>query len=278
MDSRTIPMYGDGVDWIICALKSSALSVGNGDEVRRLMAPLVGKNTQILVIMNGLDCEEKFVEWFGAAKVSVGMAFTCVNRNDSAIISDGNDFILVNHIAFGSLQVGHCQKNANEMGTVYDLFRGSSLESKVSIVQSVKYAQWAKLCWNLPFTGLCVALGGVSVDVISRNKNLRSVADRILSDTLSLANAYCYENRIVDSSGKSMQFDTIETKKYCWFLTDTMGAYQPSTVLDLKRGQPIETDYLFERPLSWVQKLRHRGSWDSLETLLEIVLGMKKDE
>eukprot|EP01036_Dinobryon_divergens_P057840 gene57840-77189_t len=38
------------------------------------------------------------------------------------------------------------------------------------------------------------------------------------------------------------------SKAHCWSLTDGMGAYKTSTVLDLIAGNDLEVEYIFNRP------------------------------
>ena len=49
------------VDWVLCALKATALA-----DARDLIAPCVGEDTRIVLVMNGLGLEDQFAKWFGA--------------------------------------------------------------------------------------------------------------------------------------------------------------------------------------------------------------------
>lgn len=40
-----------------------------------------------------------------------------------------------------------------------------------------------------------------------------------------------------------------ETRKFCWHLADTIGAYKTSTVLDLIQGNSMESEYIFGKAL-----------------------------
>eukprot|EP01035_Chromulina_nebulosa_P016632 gene16632-22052_t len=54
------------VDWIICALKSTAFnSEKSRNSIKAIVSKLADADTRVLVLMNGLLCEELFVEWFG---------------------------------------------------------------------------------------------------------------------------------------------------------------------------------------------------------------------
>jgi 2-dehydropantoate 2-reductase len=163
-DSSTIDVPPTGVDWIIICVKCYSFQGDDGVLLKAMIETMVGSNTRFLLIMNGLGCEKHLCDWFGAEKLFVGMAFTCVNRNNPKNKIDTDiPFILVDHIAFGALQIAHCQDNPVELEIAKSLWIDTKIEEKVTTGLSLLYAQWSKLCWNIPFSGLCVALGGIII-------------------------------------------------------------------------------------------------------------------
>jgi ketopantoate reductase len=50
-------------------------------------------------------------------------------------------------------------------------------------------SRWDKLCWNLTFAGIGVAMGGLTCDVIVNDPSLRKLADGLISDIIRVANA-----------------------------------------------------------------------------------------
>lgn len=266
-NSSSIPVPSMGVDWIICAVKSYSLQ-DSEDSLRSLISPMVGPNTRFLMLMNGLSCQQYFCEWFGKRKVFVGMAFTCVNRNDPNK-NQSNDsladdsFVLVNHIAFGALHIGHSDDDSDELAVASALWAATKIAEKVTVAQSLRHAQWSKLCWNIPFSGLCVALGGVTTDIIANDPDLRFMADNIMIDTISLANedmrlkyrediALLAPHRVAPLLSL---LDSEKVRSYCWGLTDRMGPYKPSTLLDLINGADLELEYIFRLPLQRAREI-----------------------
>lgn len=263
-DSSTICIPARGVDWIICAVKSYSLNDQEGNSFRALLQPMVGDNTRFLLIMNGLGCEGYFRDWFGAKSVFVGMAFTCVNRNNpntvpSSALQSKEEFVLVNHIAFGALLIGHCEDDTAELLIASNLWSNTKIANKVTVAPSLLCAQWSKLCWNIPFSGLCVSLGGVTTDVIANDPDLRFLADKIMKDTISLAN----EDIIIRAKSNKTYTPNVEIPwlnadqimPYCWNLTHSMGPYKPSTVLDLIGGNEMELEYIFLNPLKRAKEI-----------------------
>lgn len=266
-NSSSIPVPSMGVDWIICAVKSYSLQ-DSEDSLRSLIFPLVGPNTRFLMLMNGLSCQQYFCEWFGKRKVFVGMAFTCVNRNDpnnkqsNDSLAD-DSFVLVNHIAFGALHIGHSDDDSDELAVASALWAATKIAEKVTVAQSLRHAQWSKLCWNIPFSGLCVALGGVTTDIIANDPDLRFMADNIMIDTISLANEDMRLKHCEDIAPLAPHrvapvlslLDFEKVRSYCWGLTDRMGPYKPSTLLDLINGADLELEYIFRLPLQRAKEI-----------------------
>lgn len=274
--TSTIDFGPSGTDWIICCLKSVSLEDSDSAEnIRASLEPLIGEQTRILVIMNGLDPEEKFSKWFGSRRVFGGMAFTCVNRE---IPADKSLPMEIKHIAYSALLIGHCEDNEQELTQhAKPLWDHSVLESRITTAKSLLYSRWSKLCWNIPFNGLAVAMSGLSVDVIANDPNLRQIADAVMTDTINLANAHIlFVHNSQEKDGLPTLLNVEETKKYCWHLSDTMGPYKSSTVLDLVNGNRLEMEYLFRRPLQIATEMHnYQGnltSWSHLETIIRQVL------
>jgi 2-dehydropantoate 2-reductase len=141
-------------EWVICALKSTSIH-----DAHKLVQPCVGPHTRVLVLMNGLGLEEHFADWFGPERIFGGLAFTCINRGKPGYI---------HHLAYGTVTVGHFKDNPAELEAALSLWSGSKV--RVVSAPSLLRARWEKLCWNIPFSGLCVAAGGITTDRILRDR------------------------------------------------------------------------------------------------------------
>ena len=61
--------------------------------------PLIGPNTRVLAIMNGLGIEEALATTLNSSlPIFGGMAFTCINRGEPGV---------VNHLKYGPVQVSY---------------------------------------------------------------------------------------------------------------------------------------------------------------------------
>lgn len=124
-------------------------------------------------------------------------------------------------------------------------------KSKVSFtfVPSLIRGRWEKNCYNLPFSGISVANGGISIDKITVNKLLRDLADEIIYETITLANTH------ILSRGEKTHLLGEDERQRMWYLSENMGIFYPSTSIDFLDKKPIEFEYLFMKPLQIAKEL-----------------------
>jgi len=216
-------------DWILCALKATALS-----DAERLISPLIDADTRLLAIINGLGIEEEFAKWMDPKRVFGGLAFTCINRLEPSVI---------NHLDYGPLTVTHLGDDPLELTLAMSLWE--QVKVVTSIADSRLAARYLKLCWNIPFNGLCVLTGGVSTEVIMQEPHLRSLAEKIMREVIEIGNA-----DLVNSMGEfAPQLDNRVVDELMT-MTDTMIDYKPSTMIDFVEGREMEIDAIFQVPLT----------------------------
>jgi 2-dehydropantoate 2-reductase len=222
------------VDWVLCALKATAI-----EEARALVAPCVGPDTRVLVLMNGLGLEERFAEWFGAARIFGGLAFTCINRGEPGTI---------HHLDYGPVTIGHLEDDAAELEAARALWTGARVEITTS--PSLLAARWQKLCWNIPFNGLAVTAGGITTDRILGQPGLRAAADATIREVVAAGNAD------LAAHGETARHDADTMTRTMIALTDAMAVYRPSTMIDFVEGRAMEVEAIFGEPLRRAQALR----------------------
>jgi 2-dehydropantoate 2-reductase len=216
-------------DWILCALKATALS-----DAERLISPLIEPDTRLLAIINGLGIEEEFAKWMDPKKVFGGLAFTCINRSEPSVID---------HLDYGPLTITHLGDDPVELAIAMSLWE--KVKVVTSVADSRLAARYLKLCWNIPFNGLCVLAGGVTTEVIMQDPSLRSLAEKIMREVIEIGNA-----DLVNSMGElapqlhNRVIDDLMT------MTDTMIEYKPSTMIDFVEGREMEIDAIFQVALA----------------------------
>ena len=221
------------VDWVICALKATSI-----EEVYELVQPCVAANTRILVLMNGLGLEERFAEWFDPGRVFGGLAFTCINRGEPGY---------VHHLAYGPVTLGHFLNDRQELEAAASLWASSKVQVTASL--SLLRARWEKLCWNIPFNGLAVAAGGITTDRIVGDLGLRNTARTLMEEVIEVG------NRDLAAHSEDLRIDRTSVIERMFGLTDTMGVYRPSTMIDFVDGKVMEIEAIFGEPLNRAQLL-----------------------
>jgi 2-dehydropantoate 2-reductase len=222
------------VDWVICALKSTSIS-----EAQKLVRPCVAAHTRILVLMNGLGLEESFADWFGEQRIFGGLAFTCINRGKPGHI---------HHLAYGTVTIGHYRDNPVELEKAMDLWTGCKVQ--VVAAPSLLRARWEKLCWNIPFSGLCVAAGGITTDLILSSDDLRKASLTLMEEVIDAGNAD------LANHNEDVRIDRVSMVESMFKKTSTMGAYKPSTMIDFVEGRSMEIEAIFGEPIRRADSLK----------------------
>jgi len=249
------------VDWVIVALKSSSL-----EAIPALVYPLLEpKRTRILAIMNGMieddlihllrefaGDEEGTNEMSGqincCAAVYAGMALICANRLGPGKVDHSFAGLLKGGLAASHPSFSSDEEMDKHQQAFYDLWAPSLVN--VDWELSLLAGRWRKSLWNLPFNGISVAMGGITVDKIVNDQGLRKLAYAIMDETITLANT-----DLVQHGAKEEVLLTQDDKKLMMALSDNMGSYRTSTMLDFTEGRPMEVKYLFSTPVDRARKL-----------------------
>ena len=233
-------------DWVLVALKTTAL-----DNARGLVEPLLVPTTRVVIMCNGLGVEDRFAEWFGAARI---FGLVC----SVGVIRDADGIIY--HMAFGHVAVGHFQNDVGERAALQALFEGAGIECECP--QSLLEGRWRKLGWNLPFNGLAL-LYDCTTDAIVRDPQRRAFALELARECVVIGNldlaAHGLNGRIEDD------WALLQLQR-----TDTMGAYAPSTLLDARAGHALEIDTMFLEP---ARRARRLGA--PAPALFELIDGLR---
>ena len=222
------------VDWVLCALKTTALS-----EARALIEPCLGPTTRVLALMNGLGVEEQLAGWIEPGRVFGGMAFVCLNRGEPGI---------VHHLDYGRLTIGHLGDEPRQLEELRALLAAAGIE--VVAATRLRRARWEKLCWNIPFNGLSAAAGGVGTQTILEHPGLHAMAERAMREVVAVAN----EDLATFEHSDFLDEGAVVAAMFAQ--TETMGDYQTSMTIDYRLGQPLEVDAIIGAPLRRADELR----------------------
>ena len=233
------------VDLVLIGLKSTA-----NHRFAELLPPLVGANTAVCTLQNGLGNEEKLAELFAVEQIMGGLCFVCLNRIEPGV---------VHHLDHGRVVLGEFRRWPEpRTHDIAGMFRHAGVPCKVT--DNLARAHWQKLVWNVPFNGLgvasCAGFDGVmngqvppvtlrapllTTDKLLGDPNWEKLVRELMLEVIHAASALGLDVPISDAD------KNIER-------TRTMGAYKPSSLVDFERGQPIELESLFLEPLRQAQR------------------------
>ena len=209
-------------DWVVVAAKATA-----NTQLGKVLSPLVDENTCLLTLQNGMGNVERLVELFGNRRTIVGgLCFTCINRTSPTVVES----ILPGYVQFG--QVG--QSLSSKAREIMGAFAETGVDAREAA--SLDEALWRKLCWNVPFNGLSVAAGGITTDKILADPELAGRARSLMEELQEAASVHGVdiEDRFLDRQ---------------FILTEPMGPYKPSSLIDFLAGREVEVDAIWGDPL-----------------------------
>ncbi len=208
-------------DLIIIAAKATANST-----LPPVIKPLLSPNSILLTLQNGMGNVEAFASLLPIDQIVAGLCFVCINRTASGVISN---------TMHGYVRMAAAQGDINPaVHTCVNAFREAGVECEAE--PSLSAVLWKKLCWNIPFNGLAIAAGGLTTDQILVDPGLRQRAFNLMNEVREAA-----ERCGVPFSEKHI------ARQFA--VTEGMGAYRPSSLIDYLAGREVEVDALWGIPL-----------------------------
>jgi 2-dehydropantoate 2-reductase len=256
-----------------CALKSEQIGIADvvliaikttaNAQLPALVGPLVGTNTAILTLQNGLGNEEALAEFFAAEQILGGLCFVCLNR-----ISPG----VIQHIAHGKIEMGEFQRWPEpRTHDIASAFRHAGVPCRVR--DNLEKAHWEKLVWNIPFNGLgvasCAGYNALVKGTFSGRVGECLTTDKLLGDP-EWFKLLCELMAEIIATGNAHSFNIPgDFADEMIGNTRIMGAYKASTLIDFEKGLPLELEAMFREPL---RRARAKGvSTPRLENLTTVL-------
>lgn len=238
------------VDLVVVAWKSTA-NAG----FAKALPPLMGPDTVVVTLQNGMGNAEEIAAIIPADRIYVGLCFICAMRAEPGH---------VNHLEGGNIQFAPfvpSPEGSEKARELSELFAKAGIKTRA--FDAAEQIQWYKLVWNIPFNGLCLALGGISIAELYQNPENVARARRIMGEVVQAAKA----------RGYTLPDDLVE---FHLSRTESMGSFIPSSAVDYNEGRPIEYTAIWGDPLA---KAHQAGAslpeWELLDRDIRKRLNMK---
>ena len=210
------------VELVLVGLKTFA-----NHRLAELTTPLVGENTGVLTLQNGLGNEELLAQIHGPQRVMGGIAFLCCNRGEPGV---------VHHLDQGRIRLGEFSGGLSERARrLAQMFEKSGISCE-AVADLIK-ARWEKLVWNIPFNGLC-ALTGLTTDQLLNHEPMRGEVRALMQEVIAAGNAQELSSPIAEDFANRMLA-----------VTEGMGSYRPSMMIDRQEQRPLEMESIYQIPL-----------------------------
>ncbi len=194
------------------------------EQLKEHLPYLLKENTEVLTFQNGMGNAEAISEFVPAERIYIGLCFVCCMMDEPGKIR---------HLEGGEIQFApFISSAAGSTRARYfaDLFEQASIAS--TAFDHAEQIQWCKLTWNIPFNGLCVAHGGISVKKLFTLPGQDERAVAIMQEVC----------RTAEERGFPLPMDLVHRQME---RTRRMGDFIPSSAVDYLRGRPVEYDAIW---------------------------------
>ncbi|MEQ9640072.1 MAG: 2-dehydropantoate 2-reductase [Alphaproteobacteria bacterium] len=188
-----------------------------------LCKPLVGPETAVISLLNGLDSEDRMTPILGVDHVCGGVA-----QIGSSIEAPG----VIRHVSagFASIQFGELPSGTSPRLERF-LAACEAAGFDAFLRDDIRYAIWQKFIFLAPFAGICCLVRSPA-GVVRDNPATRDLLREAIQEAASLARAegHAFPDDHVDNVMKMIDGQT--------------GVQKPSMLFDLEKGNRIEVEAL----------------------------------
>ena len=196
-------------------------------ELPALAARLAAPGATLVTLQNGMGNAEALAAVADAGRVVAGLCFVCINRTAPGLVENS----LPGHVRLAAAE-GPAGPRVRDVAS---LLSGAGVDARAE--DSLESVLWRKLCWNIPFNGLSIAAGGLTTDRILADAALRDRALRLMLEVRAAAEA----------RGVPFGMDHVGRQ---FAVTEGMGPYRTSSLIDYAEGREVEVDPIWRIPLA----------------------------
>jgi len=236
VDLPQVNIYRNVGDVPPCDVVLVALKTTQNHLLPELLPPVVGDDTLVVMLQNGLGIEDEAAAIVGPDRVFGGLCFVCSNK-----VGPGH----ICHLDYGHITLAQHTADQTPAGLTEPLrnlaedFEQAGVQ--IIMAEDLLTARWKKLVWNIPFNGLSVVLDAQTNEMMV-NENTRTLAEMLMNEVVAGAQAV-HHRRISQSFVQEMLAATAKMKPY-----------RTSMKLDYDAGRPMEVEAIFGTPLRLAQQ------------------------
>lgn len=197
------------------------------------LPPLLHEGTRVLTFQNGMGNAEAISRIVPAERVFIGLCFVCVMMNTPGVVE---------HLEKGNIQFAPALPTDNGLEQAQELaalFTGTPVQT--ACFRHAEQILWCKLSWNIPFNGLCLAHGGISIrQLFTMPQEVQRAGD--------IMREVC---RAAELRGFPLPQEIVQQQMDS---TAAMGDFIPSSAVDYLRQRPVEYDAIWGTPLQLAQE------------------------
>ena len=207
----TIP--NESVDLVVLAVKAADVA-----DAAASLGMLIGDDTVVLTIQNGLGSADEVARHVGADRLAVGIA----SGFGASLIAPGR----VNHNAMRAMRFGAYEDLSFEaVDRVAGAWRTAGFDARA--VADIAAMQWEKLICNVAYSAPC-ALTGLTVGDVLDHEHMGPVSRAAATETWEIARA------------RDIAIDVADPVVFVRDFGAAMPAAKPSALLDHEAGRVSE--------------------------------------
>ncbi len=202
------------VDLVIVCWKTTC----NGN-LAAALPPLLHEGTRVITLQNGMDNAEAISAIVPVTRVFIGLCFVCAMMPEPGTI---------NHLEGGDIQFAPAlpgDEGLQQAEEFAALFAAARIRTRAFL--HAEQILWCKLSWNIPFNGLCLAHGGISIRQLFTMPEEVERARAIMEEVCLTA----------QMRGFPLPLDIVQQQME---RTGRMGEFIPSSAVDYNLGRPVE--------------------------------------
>lgn len=183
------------------------------------LAPVVGPETPVLSLQNGVENVGRLAAVLGAHRVLGGIAFVGLRVEEPGT---------VHHEAEGWVRMGDPAGTTDLARGVHDLLEQGGWD--VTLSDHIVQDQWHKLLWNAGFNAICAVTGATAGEALA-TPGSEVLVREAMWEVVAVAARHGVMLTAEDVDGMAAP-------------NDELRHYHPSTARDLRAGKPLERDAL----------------------------------